>query len=201
MSTDSTFFASKRRWSEIKDRILRGYLKPYLNKVDSLGKRFVLVDGFAGPGTFGEGEHLKEGSPLIITRLAEEIVPGRYTAYFSNKNRKHHQALGRALRPWLEAGCDLRLVNDTASRLLEQVNESLTDQSLFIFLDPFGLKGCSFDMILPFLRRPKKYSTELLINISTRTLHRLAAAKSNAGGRGYQLKESWHRILTEVLGG
>ena len=74
-STDDQFFEVKRPWSKIKDQILGAYLKPYLAKVKQLGKPIVLIDGFAGKGRFRDGS---DGSPLIMCKVADQMLGGRY---------------------------------------------------------------------------------------------------------------------------
>ena len=60
---DKSFFDEKRHWSKRKDKILECYLPPYLSKIATQGHPVLIVDAFAGPGRFGDGE---PGSPLII---------------------------------------------------------------------------------------------------------------------------------------
>ncbi len=51
---EEDFFEGKRPWSVIKDQVLNSYMSPYLNKVKSLQKPILLIDGFAGPGVFDD---------------------------------------------------------------------------------------------------------------------------------------------------
>jgi len=96
MSTyGDNFFEGKRPWSKIKDAILATYMPPYLTKLRALGKDIVLIDGFAGAGTFGEQND--EGSPLIIERNAQEIVPNMHISYFINNDPHHHEQLKTTL--------------------------------------------------------------------------------------------------------
>ena len=60
---DDSFFEEKKSWSQRKDEILGCYLMAYLPKIMTVGKPVLIVDGFAGPGTFHDGSN---GSPLII---------------------------------------------------------------------------------------------------------------------------------------
>ncbi len=91
---DSSFFESKRPWSERKDLILGYYLKPYLPKVAQLRKPILIVDGFAGPGKFGDG---KSGSPVIICDAISTRPPSmataRIKAIFIEKNQALHSRL------------------------------------------------------------------------------------------------------------
>lgn len=45
----------------LKDEIIKNYLPPYLKKVNKLNEDIILIDSFAGPGKFDDGE---QGSPL-----------------------------------------------------------------------------------------------------------------------------------------
>src|SRR5262245_32310257 len=66
-AADGSFFLEKREWSKRKDRLLIEYLPQYLPRVaNALRRPVLIVDGFAGPGRFGDGE---PGSPLIIAQL------------------------------------------------------------------------------------------------------------------------------------
>ena len=60
---NKSFFNKKRHWSKRKDKILECYLPPYLSKIATQRSPVLIVDAFAGPGKFGDGE---PGSPLII---------------------------------------------------------------------------------------------------------------------------------------
>lgn len=195
---ESTFFSGKRPWSKIKDQVLASYMPAYLAKVAKLGKRIILIDAFAGPGQFDDGS---DGSPLIICQAAERYVPGQYQAVFVNRENDLHQKLTEAIRDFSEKGSAVP-IQGTATDLLSQVEGQLSDQTVFLYLDPFGLKGCEFSTIRPFLQRDKRYSTEVVINLSVPTMHRLAARKAVSGGRGKApLIKAFHRRLSAVLGG
>jgi three-Cys-motif partner protein len=77
---DSSFFNAKRPWSRYKDFLLQSYLEPYIPKVAKLRKPILIVDCFAGRGSFDDGE---PGSPLII---AKAIQTWRATALRSLVN-------------------------------------------------------------------------------------------------------------------
>jgi len=173
MTTESDFFKKKRPWSKIKDAVVGSYLPPYLKKVAKLQKHIVVVDAFAGPGKYEEDG--SAGSPLIICQIAERSVPNKYTAIFVNKETEHHQKLESLLKPFVNKKAAIP-VWGTAQELLNELGKLISDQTLFIYLDPFGLKGCDFNLLAPYLKRGKAYSTEILINLSMPTLHRLATA-------------------------
>lgn len=92
---DEDFFEGKRPWSIIKDQVLESYMSPYIAKVNRLGSPILLIDGYAGPGVFGDG---KPGSPLIMCHAAEKYAKGNYRAIFINKDEHYHQKLEKVLQ-------------------------------------------------------------------------------------------------------
>lgn len=197
-STEDSFFKGKRPWSVIKDEVLRSYMRPYIAKVAKLGRPIILIDGFAGPGKFGDGS---EGSPLIICQAAEERAKNKYLAIFVNRQKSHHDQLSHVLGDLIEKG-KVVAIHGTAETLLAKVKDLLGDHTVFLYLDPFGLRGCEFSTIAPFVKRNKAFSTEIVINLSIPTIHRLAARKAVAEGRqGTPQVRSFHHRLSQILGG
>jgi three-Cys-motif partner protein len=198
LDTELSFFAGKRPWSRIKDRILGTYMVPYLRKVSHLGKTILLIDCFAGPGSFEDGT---DGSPLIMCKAADRNARSKYLAVFVNNEATYHAKLQLALSEYISTGTALPVFGD-AKELLSSIGGAATDSTIFAYLDPFGLKGCDFDLIATLLSRGSELSTELLINISMPTLHRLAAAKAVERGNEDEKHIKWrHELLTRVLGG
>lgn len=197
-SSADEFFQTKRVWSKkIKDRVLASYLVPYLSKVATLHQKIILVDGFAGPGHFEDGT---KGSPLILCDAADEYVPDQYLGIFVNRRGDHHRKLEKALKPRIDEGKAICIHGD-AQRLLKELVPLLQAQTVLLYLDPFGLKGCEFDTLKLFLLRNKAYSTEILINISPKTIHRLAAQEAIQSGRITAQVRALNDRLTRVLGG
>ena len=192
------FFKGKRPWSKIKDQILCQYMPPYLAKVAKLNRPIILIDAFAGPGKFEDGS---AGSPLIICQAAEKCVRDNYLAIFVNRERKHHDQLSYVLSRFIEQKKVIP-IHGAADALLAKVQDVLTDHTVFLYLDPFGLKGCEFSIIEPFRQRDRAYSTEIVVNLSMPTIHRLAARNAVAEGRSDDPRiRVFHERLTKVLGG
>ena len=196
-TTDDEFFQQKRLWSGLKDRILGTYIVPYLRKVATLHRPIVLVDAFAGPGVFKDGS---KGSPLILTEAAERLVPDQYVAYFVNHKRAHHETLEANLARLIAAG-KVQCFNMRAAEFLPLLRKRLSVETLLLYLDPFGLKGCEFTVIKPFLTRPRVYSTEILVNVSVSTIHRLAASRARAKGEPNSHAAALNDRLTSVMDG
>ncbi len=189
------FFLGKRPWSLLKDQILKHYLPPYLKKVKFLNKNILIIDGFAGPGVFDDNS---EGSPIFICDIAEENVPFRYKAFLVNKDPEHHEILTNHLKNCIDQGVAITL-NSTAEEALKRIFDIIDDQTVFVYLDQFGISGFNYADILPYLKRDKRFSTELLLNINVSAIHRLSA-KSQYEKDTPQIRGK-HHSLSESLGG
>lgn len=199
-SSTNTFFEEKRQWSKIKDQVLEKYMPVYLAKVNTLTPRrsILLIDGYAGPGEFDD--HTK-GSPYIICSAAEKYAKSNYRAFFINKSLRYHQRLEKVIQEnnWTATA---RAVRADSLSWLQNFSQTLTNQTVFLYLDPFGPTGCSFEALKPFLTRGKAYSTEILLTMNMPGIPRLAAPHAVAAGRQ---EEKWlqknHQRLSEIFGG
>jgi three-Cys-motif partner protein len=172
-------------------------MTPYLAKVAKLNKQILLIDGYAGPGVFDD--HTL-GSPLIMCAAAEKMVKGRYTALFMNHDAEHHKKLDEVLTQQGWRSRAIPILGDSKI-FLKELSDRLRDQTIFLYLDPYGLKGCEFATLEPFLKRDERYSTEIVINISMPITHRLAARHATAEGRASERVSRYHQRLTQVFGG
>jgi three-Cys-motif partner protein len=198
-SIDSTFFNSKRPWSQIKDDIIAKYLHPYLQAVVKLKKRIVIVDSFAGEGCFGPDKI--PGSPVIICEALEKYAKTNCEAILVNRKRGHHEKLKQNIKEYITRGTATPVLSD-AKTLLCDLSRTIKDETLLIYMDPFGITGCEFNVLEQFLTRNHKYSTELIINLNMPILHRYAAQESHKMiGFTSRFGNQRHRLLTQVLGG
>ena len=191
------FFDEKRPWSKLKNSILGSYMTPYLAKVNKRPERILLVDAFAGRGKMSTGD---PGSPLIICSAAQKYAKGKYSALFVNIKQNEHEELTSIL----DAGGYMPSANTIFGDAIGQVRhltENLSDETLFLYIDPFGL-DVEFDVLEPLLNRDKRYSTEILINLNMPGIHRLASRNAWLNGQGDQEAiERHHEKLTRTLGG
>lgn len=193
-----SFFSRKRPWSKIKDAILGSYMPAYFAKLSRVpDSRFLIIDAFAGPGKFEDGQ---PGSPLIICKAAEHRAKGRYEAVFINLDEDHHQKLSSILK---HAGYrNARAILGDSRDILKQLHTRLDEPLIvFLYMDPFGLKDVSFDLIRPFIERNHRYSTEILINLQAPIMHRLAARNAFSEEPASEKVKVFHRTLSQVLGG
>lgn len=186
------YFEKKRPWAEIKNRVLGSYLTPYIAKIAKLNRPLIIIDAFSGPGKNFEDN--SAGSPLIICSAMTKYK-GKKSAYFFNNEKDHHETLIEILKIVPDYNFAKPILGD-AVELLEKVVPKITNETVFLYLDPFGLT-CTYDTLKPFLERSSDTSTEILINLNMTGLHRLAAHKAH---ETEQIKAN--RIkLTKVLGG
>src|SRR5438876_4686251 len=198
VESSDDFFEGKRPWSKIKDRVLEKYMTPYLTKVNTRGQPILLIDGYAGPGTFGDNTI---GSPIIMCEAAEKYAKGNYHAIFINNKKKYHEKLSTELlrRGWSHSAETLL---GNSQLLLKALPQTLSDQTVFLYLDPFGPTGCDFALLTPFLKRASRFSTEILLTMNMPAMHRLATPKAvKAGRQEERMIKDFHQILTNVLGG
>ena len=137
---------------------------------------------------------------MIICQAAEQYAKGRYEAIFVNLDEEHHGLLSSILEAAKFTGA--RAVHGDSRDVIRQIHSRLSEPlTVFLYLDPFGVKELSFDLIRPFLERNKEYSTELLINLQAPILHRLAARNSYLDDSNSDSVVAFHKRLSDVLGG
>jgi three-Cys-motif partner protein len=174
MSSD--FFQSKKPWSPYKDMILAYYLTPYLPKVCSLGKPVMVVDCFAGPGRFEDGN---DGSPLIIAKAVRQIAEKGKTvsAVFIEEKRKYFQRLQESVKDYQDV---CRTVHGSFEESAKEIADMCRNNTVFVYIDPYGIKPLRFDILAGiYANIAKGSSVEVLLNFNASSLIRngLAALK------------------------
>lgn len=163
-------------------------------KIRSFGRHPVIyyVDGFAGQGTYGKEK--EEGSPLIMARFAQRIAEEKrgYNLICLNVELRKKRCL-ELQRCLAEFDPNLVQVFCGAFNLhLQRILEIMKGNAPAVcFLDPFGVVGISPGDLRPLLRRE---DTEFLLNLNSRTLHRLAGSATSdakeAPGKFRQLSQT-----------
>jgi three-Cys-motif partner protein len=161
---DPSFFEKKRDWSKRKDLILAYYLKPYLAKVGKLRRPILIVDGFAGPGRYGDGT---TGSPLIIcsavqAALSYARVP--ISVLCVEEDDDLHQQLAALLSQFPFAA-----TRHTAFlEALPEVERLAQTHTVFLYVDPYAIEGLQWEAMDRIFRhvQDSKSSVEVLLNFS-----------------------------------
>ncbi len=164
----------------------------------------VAADLFAGRGRFEDGS---EGSPIIIARHAK-----RYREGFRLKNQvvlaearaDERQKLIENMKEYIDEGIAIVVPGEAANVghfLLERIRPGVP---LFVFLDPFGLKGLSMELLIDIFKRAKDDSTEVLINFNHRAMSRrlgLCGKANDANPSVRRQAETTTKLTNEILGG
>jgi three-Cys-motif partner protein len=195
------FFREKRSWSKVKDTIFAKYLDAYLHKVHQLQKPILVVDGFAGPGIFGDNS---EGSPLIACRVAKANLRGvPIRCCFADVRRGHRAALSKALSAEIQASLAIAPFNDCASVLAHAIEKHPRD-TIFFYLDPYGIKDLEFDTVRRIYERMERVSSEVLMNFSYRAFMRLSGNwnyADSASKIAAEVKKEKIETVDRVMGG
>ncbi len=205
MITSDSFFERPRSWSLIKYKILKNYLLEYFPKVNQKYRSPAIVaDLFAGKGKFDDGS---DGSPMIIANLARIY---RQKLGFNNRvvlaeiNDEDREQLKNNLHEFIDQGIVNVIPGEAADVGLFLLKNLPQQIPLFMFLDPFGIKGLSMRLLLQVFQRAKKGSTELLINFNHRAIPRLTGICKNLHSKNDTLRkqaETITSIVTDSLGG
>lgn len=170
---DRSFFEEKRPWSRRKDQVLGFYLTPYIPKIVQLKRPILIVDGFAGPGAFGDGE---PGSPLIILKALREAkcaIPSGSRALFVEANDQSAHELRERVAS--ESYAEVR--HSTFEDVVPELMERCPNCSTLLYLDPFTVKGlawASLQSVFELVRRHR--SVEVLLNFNVLSAVRWACA-------------------------
>jgi three-Cys-motif partner protein len=168
------FFGEPQGAAKLKHEVLRQHLTIYANKT---GRRapVVFLDGYAGPGRYGDGS---PGSPKLMVDAARALREHRNIhCIFVEEDSIHWQQLKAMLAEFGDDDSEA-----LHGRLEEHLDEILTKsvgKSLHVFLDPYGL-AIPFRTLVDMLRRrprngPRGFQpTEVILNFSINGITRAA---------------------------
>lgn len=135
---NKSFFNKKRHWSKRKDKILECYLPPYLSKIATQRSPVLIVDAFAGPGKFGDGE---PGSPLIICQsIRKSLSKGLsvpVSALCIEAEKELFSELNRLIQHFPFAEAKYGKFGD----YIKDIQEKAKDHSVFLYVDPWTVEG------------------------------------------------------------
>lgn len=157
--TESTLWTLEEP-TRAKHRLLRRYLEAWLPIMARWERRLVLLEGFAGPGRYADGEL---GSPLIMLdaflahrsrhQITAELV------YFFIEGRRDRVDYLEAEIARLDLPDEVKVqvihgrYEDTFGELIDSVTEAGKRLApTFAFIDPFGYAHASMDLTGRFLQ-------------------------------------------------
>ncbi len=204
MGTDN-FFATPQGAAIMKHTVLKSYIRLFVNKLGSTHNTAHYLDGYAGPGVYGDGSH---GSPKLavdVAALVEEIRNLRCT--FVEKDPQHARALKELLATELPSATviegDLR---DHVAGIAEECDKF----PLLAFIDPFGL-GLTYTQLEQLASRTNT-KTDIIMNVSVSAIRRVGGQLFGTGDNPTYLKARetmldrfddtmggnwWREVLTE----
>lgn len=169
-----------------KHEILTGYLKAWFPVLARYRGRILLLDAFAGPGSYTNGE---PGSPLLAIRTLLEhshldnmISDCEILMIFNENHPERYEALQAAIdeerasyENW-PSKLQVHAINENFVTLAEDILEQLDGAQLaptFAFLDPFGYKDVPMELIARLLAYKR---CELFIYFDYNSVSRFATA-------------------------
>jgi three-Cys-motif partner protein len=146
-----------------KHQLLRGYLNAWLPIMGRSGGSMLIVDGFAGPGTYEDGE---PGSPLVMLQTfldhddRANWTEAKFAFAFIEKDGPRVAALEREVaKVRLPSNASLQVVHGEFDREIGEVLDTMPQgyalPPSFIFIDPFGWTGHGLELSSRILEFPK----------------------------------------------
>lgn len=168
-----------------KHELLRHYLGAWFPILSSHQGRVLLLDGFAGPGVYAEGE---PGSPrIVLATLLDHQAFSRmrgteFLLVFNEQDTARYAELQRQIRlmqgergGW-PSNVEVHSLNGSFPELAEDILEGLEGKRLaptFAFLDPFGYRDVPLQLIARLLAFER---CELFIYFDFNSVNRFSTA-------------------------
>lgn len=186
---NSDFFMKKNRWSEIKDRLLGSYLRPYFQKLLTSHKPICYVDCFAGQGMFNDG---KPGSPVIALQVRDACMSnmkpgnarGEIDICFIELN--HAQKLSENIEIFNNGYGFPEIISGKYEEQIENLLSKKRGNNVFLYIDPYGIRALDYGLFEKVISYGFN-SIEMLINFNSFGFFRDAC---RAMGVGYTNDEA-----------
>lgn len=192
-----------------KIEMLKAYLHAYfpILGTSKRGQPFLYVDGFAGPGEYTNSP---TGSPLAalaaatgaMSQLGPRWTAGVVTCVFIEPDPARCEHLRQRIAPFArEARLATKVIRDSFVGGMTQLRRDMprpfvSDDPLFVFIDPFGATGVPFNVVADILRSP---CSEVLINLDADGIARIFKAEDNPNREVHLTTvfgdESWRSAL------
>ena len=154
----SSFFYESRERSQVKTRIVVKYFWSWAKVIIPTAKKsknkIGYVDLYAGPGSYKDGT---ESTPILVLKKASEDnnIRNMLVSVFNDMNLEHVQSLKDAIDSSGEISMlkwRPKVINTEVNEELAKVFESIKTIPTLFFVDPFGYKGLSLQLINSFVR-------------------------------------------------
>lgn len=199
MMEEAVFHSAKQAPAVLKHAILDKYVPPFASKTGSTsaGGRVGVVDGFAGPGRYADGD---EGSGALLLRKARDLqkLPRNLQLHFVERDPATFHALEAVISAEGQ-GVSTAAYEDDLKAALPVVLEKVEGIPCLFYLDPCGLITPMSEVVAIFDARPGGLgtpATEVLLNFSATALRRIAGHLTSPKGVAKTLER-----MDEVCGG
>jgi len=145
---DQTFFDEPLEQSKIKSQIVVKYFDAWAKIIEGHKEKIAYVDLFAGQGYYEDGT---ESTPLLILKksLENPKIAQKLIIEFNDQNKQYVESLQKAVDQ-LEGIENLsnkpKFSSIRISKEIAERYDKINISTLF-FLDPWGYKGVSLDLI------------------------------------------------------
>jgi three-Cys-motif partner protein len=146
------FFETSKDCSKVKTEIVRKYFWTWAKVIlgtTNKNSDIAYIDLYSGPGTYDDGT---KSTPIQILEnaLRDETMKSKLVTIFNDVNKSHVNSLQKAIQrvPGIDKLKYKPIVNN--ERVGQSVVDTLKSYSLvptLLFIDPWGYKGLSLDLI------------------------------------------------------
>jgi three-Cys-motif partner protein len=161
---DREHFEAYREQTQVKHSILAAYLPAYYHILKRWSKNLVYIDGFAGPGSYVQTETgtVFDGSPILALQLiaSNDDFSKQVSTVFVESDDVLFQRLWDRVDNFFKEHptirkplCRLGTFSDRLNEIIAKLEGKLAPT--FLFVDPCGVSGASFDTIRAVMENEK----------------------------------------------
>jgi three-Cys-motif partner protein len=198
--TGGGYWADKALPSVFKHDLLKRYVPQFggMTGSQSLEKRVVYLDGYAGEGRYENGDPASAEIALRVASYLQSKVGLTLDCFFNESQPKSYSRLQEVVQGYQARGVSAQAHRGEVDGILDHIVERAQRVPLFLFLDPCGLvlpQGRLVDVLAR--KRPhRRPATELLMNFSMMAVWRLGGHVRSPKGNENSLKR-----FDDVCGG
>lgn len=143
------FFESCKEQSHIKSQIVKKYFWAWAKIISKRALRISYIDLYAGPGVYEDGT---KSTPILVLEnaLRDDMMRTKLIAHFNDTDSKFAETLKNSIDKIPNIDLLTNKPRITNFSVGKEVVESLRTMTLiptFMFIDPWGYKGLSIDLI------------------------------------------------------
>lgn len=170
MSQAEEFFSELKEWSTRKLSIIKKYIGGFSIILGSWHKEIYYVDGFAGRGTYENGE---KGSPVLAAEAAQDFQQSNkpFTLICINVENDHDNFTNLSAKT-KRFGNLVENFEGSFEENIDTILSKISGKPAVFFIDDFGIKGTDWESVEKVIAR--KDSTDLWIRFDYKTILRLA---------------------------